>query len=670
MSDSNYEPLLDMFNFETTQLLEQLEQIIIRSEKSRCFGQDDINEIFRIMHTIKGSSAMMDFSNISTLAHSVEDLFYFLREDRPLNMDCSKLSDIVLDSIDFIKNETRNIVSGESSEGDVSILIDTIKSYLTTLKEINQKSESNEGEEYSAAKSEIQKKVFKAVVYFEEGCEMENLRAFAVIRSLKDITEDLYYIPEDIEENNECVEVIRKEGFQIWLKTDRSFEEMHNFFSRTIFLKYLELVELDSDEQIHRFNRKQQIIAENVGLNPMEAQNTEKEQASSYQSIISVNVKKLDKLMDIVGELVISEAMITQNPDIAGLELDNFQKAARQHRKIINELQDIAMSIRMVPLSTTFHRMNRIIRDMCKSLNKDVRLEIIGEETEVDKNIIEHISDPLMHLIRNSIDHGIESAEERRKKGKTETGTITLEAKNEGSDVLIIVKDDGKGLNKEKILAKARENGLINRPENDLTEREIYSYIFVPGFSTNDEVTKFSGRGVGMDVVVKNISSVGGKVLVDSVPDEGTIITVKIPLTLAIMDGMIISVGKSIFTVPIINIRESFKGNESDVFTDPDGNEMIMIRGECYPILRLHELYRIETEITNISDGIMIMVENEGKSLCIFVDRLVGEQQVVVKALPEYIKNFKKVRGLVGCTLLGDGSISLILNIADLFIKK
>lgn len=670
MQDNNYEPLLDMFNFETTQLLEQLEQIIIRSEKSGCYGQDEINEIFRIMHTIKGSSAMMNFNNISALAHSVEDLFYFLREDKPTDMDCSKLSDIVLDSIDFIKDETRKIEKGESPEGDVSILIDTIRNYLATLKEVNHKSESCEGKEYPAVKSETQKKGFKAVVYFEEGCEMENIRAFAIIRSLKNITEDLYFVPEDIEENTACVEVIRKEGFQIWFKTDRSFEEMHDFFSQTIFLKYLELVELDSDEEADRSDKEKQVISENVDLQPMKAKNTEKEQVSSHQSIISVNVSKLDKLMDIVGELVISGAMVIQNPDIAGLELDNFQKAARQHRKIINELQDIAMSIRMVPLSTTFHRMNRIVRDMCKSLNKDVRLEIIGEETEVDKNIIEHISDPLMHLIRNAVDHGIESAEERRRKGKPETGTITLKAKNEGGDVLIIVKDDGKGLNKEKILAKARKNGLVNKSEDELTEKEIYSYIFLPGFSTNDKVTEFSGRGVGMDVVAKNINSVGGKVLVDSVPDEGTTITVKIPLTLAIMDGMIISVGKSIYTIPIINIRESFKGRENDVFTDPDGNEMIMIRGECYPILRLHELYGIETEITNISDGIMVMVENEGKSLCIFADRLIGERQVVVKALPDFIKNFKKVRGLAGCTLLGDGSISLIINIADLFMNK
>lgn len=692
MSDCNHDPMLDMFIFETRQLLEQLEQVIINSEKSGCYGQDAINEIFRIMHTIKGSSAMMLFNEISTLAHSVEDLFHFLREENPLNIDCSKLSDIVLESIDFIKIEMQKIENGDNPDGNASSLIEDIKSFLKALKELNHTADVNGVKKQSVTEGEMQwhnisqletaapssLKSFKAAIYFEEGCEMENIRAYTIIHNLKDIAEEVYYIPADIIDNDNSVEIIRKEGFQIWLKTDCSFEEMHNFFSQTIFLKDLELVELDNDEEFNQFKGKKQIILEHSSPVKILMTNKESEEkglerdtqlVSSHQSIISVSVTKLDKLMDLVGELVISEAMVTQNPDLAGLTLDNFQKAARQHRKIINELQDIAMSIRMVPLSTTFQKMNRVVRDMSKKLSKEVRLEIIGEETEVDKNIIEHISDPLMHLIRNSIDHGIESAEERLAKGKPEIGTVTLEAKNEGGDVLIIVKDDGRGLDKEKILARARENGIINRPKSELTDKEIYSYIFLPGFSTKDEVTEFSGRGVGMDVVTKNMGAVGGTVSVDSVPVKGTAITLKIPLTLAIMDGMTIRVGKSTYTVPITSIKESFKAKESDVITDPDGNEMIMIRGECYPVLRLHELYKVKTEITNIPDGIIVMVENEGKGFCIFADELIGEQQVVVKALPNYIRNIKKVRGVAGCTLLGDGSISLILDIAGLIEK-
>jgi two-component system chemotaxis sensor kinase CheA len=376
----------------------------------------------------------------------------------------------------------------------------------------------------------------------------------------------------------------------------------------------------------------------------------EKDQQSigAAQTIISVSVVKLDKLMDLVGEMVIAEAMVIQNPDLKNLQLDNFIKAARQLNKITGEMQDMVMSIRMVPLSATFIKMHRIVRDMCKKLEKDVQLEIIGEETEVDKNIIERISDPLMHLVRNSVDHGIESAEERLAKGKSKSGTITLEAKNAGSDVLIIVRDDGKGLNKEKILKKAKESGILTKNEEDMTDKEIFNLILLPGFSTKDKVTEFSGRGVGMDVVTKNIEAVGGTLSVDSVEDKGTVITMKIPLTLAIIDGMNIKVGNSRYTIPMISIKESFRPMDRDIFTDPDGNEMIMVRGQCHLVRRLHELYKVRTDVTKFSEGIIIMVEQDEKTVCVFADELLGQQQVVVKALPQYIQNFKKIKGLAG----------------------
>ena len=658
MSGYSHEPMLDMFVFETTQLLEQLEQVIISSERLKCYDPDEINEIFRIMHTIKGSSAMMCFNGITALSHTIEDLFYFLREGKPSAVDYSELTDIVLDGVDFIKSEMKKIENGEVPDKEASLLIEHIKTFLALLK--------NSGNS---------KKLFKAVIYFEEGCEMENIRAYASIHNLKKICEEIRYIPADVEDNENSSEIIRREGFQIWFKTDYSFEEMHHFFSQIIFLKDLELAELKNNEEFEQFPETGPLNDEppapsvplpaNTGPEDKGA-DKDNQMSSSHRSIISVSVAKLDKLMDLVGELVISEAMVTQNSDISGLALDNFQKASRQHRKIINELQDIAMSIRMVPLSTTFRKMNRLVRDMSKKLSKEVKLEIIGEETEVDKNIIERISDPLMHLIRNSIDHGIETIQERREKGKPETGTITLEAKNAGGDVLIIIKDDGRGLSRESILDRAKVQGLFNRPGSELSDREIYSYIFLPGFSTKDTVTEFSGRGVGMDVVTKNIGAVGGTVSIDSREGEGTSVILKIPLTLAILNGMIIQVGKAKYTIPITSIKESFKAKEGEVVTDPHGNEMIMIRGQCHPVLRLHELYGVKTGITDITDGILVMVENEGKGLCIFVDALIGEQQVVVKALPGYIRDIKKVRGLTGCTLLGDGSISLILDIAGL----
>jgi two-component system chemotaxis sensor kinase CheA len=317
----------------------------------------------------------------------------------------------------------------------------------------------------------------------------------------------------------------------------------------------------------------------------------------------------------------------------------------------------------MVPLGPTFFKMNRIVRDMSKKLNKEVHLDIIGEDTEVDKNIIEHIGDPLMHLVRNAVDHGIETTEERISIGKAAAGTITLEAKNAGSEVLIVIRDDGKGLNKDRILQKAMENGLLNKAPEEMTDREIFNLIFLPGFSTKEAVTEYSGRGVGMDVVVNNIEAVGGAIQVESFEGKGTTITLKIPLTLAIIDGMNIRVGNSRYTIPITSIKESFRPKENEVFRDPDENEMIMIRGQCYPILRLHELYNVKSKVTNVHLGIIIMLESESKTVCIFADELIGEQQVVVKSLPKYIKDIKKIDGISGCTLLGDGSISLILNV-------
>ncbi|MGI6778466.1 MAG: chemotaxis protein CheW [Acetivibrionales bacterium] len=670
------EPMLDMFIFESTQLIEQLEDLILKCEKSSSYTQETINEIFRIMHTIKGSSAMMAFCNISTLAHTIEDLFYFIREQKPQNIDNCALSDLVLEGVDFIKVELDKIKNGNEADGDCSRLLNNIKDFLEKLRQSNALLEKPKKLFKKKLFNEKICNTFKAVIFFEDGCEMENVRAYNIIYNLKELVREVFFVPKDID-NNDSVQLIREQGFTVYVKTDRSYEEIYNFFMQTVFLKSLELVFIDSKEELKQFTNHRAMsfkleqsfenVSQTEGKDNKESKCNERlETQTVIQSIVSVNVAKLDKLMDLMGEMVIAEAMVTQNPDLKGLELENFNKAARRLHKITSELQDVVMSIRMVPLSATFHKMHRIVRDMSKELNKEVELKIIGEETEVDKNIIEHISDPLMHLVRNSVDHGIEAIEDREISGKPKVGKITLEAKNAGSDVIITVKDDGRGLNKENILNKARENGLINKPENELTDKEIYNLILLPGFSTNDTVSQYSGRGVGMDVVVKNIEAIGGTVSISSVENAGSTITLKIPLTLAIIDGMNICVGNSRYTIPTNAIKESFRPKETDIIRDPDGYEMIMVRGQCYPIVRLHELFDVKTDIKDFTKGILIMVEQDAKTICIFADELLGQQQVVIKALPNYIKDTKKIRGLSGCTLLGDGSISLILDIGGL----
>ncbi len=676
--NSNKDPLMEMYIFETIQLTEQLERLILSVERS---GMDSghIGEIFRIMHTIKGSSAMMHFTQISDLAHSMEDVFFFLRENRPEELDYSALTDILLGCADFIKTEINKIENGLTPDGSANALQELINDYLQVIhcmfpdestpgkKESTDHYAGNGKSDDDALNSRLRS--YKAVLYFEDGCEMENIRAFAVLHRLKEFADVIRHEPPDITEGDESACRIRETGFEVYFCSELQPDEIKEQLEKTVFLKELvldcheEILPLrnenepqNSAEEMHteRMGRQSR-IAERIG--------EDNENHPSRQSFISVNILKLDRLMDLMGELVISQSMVTQNPELKGLQLDSFHKSARQLGKITNELQDIIMSIRMVPLSATFQKMQRIVRDMSKKLNKEVELEIIGGETEVDKNVIEQISDPLMHLIRNSIDHGIEAADQRIANGKPAAGKIILEAANTGGNVWIYVRDDGKGLNRDKILSRARKENLYGKADSDLTDQEIYSLIMKPGFSTKEQVTEFSGRGVGMDVVAKNIEKVGGTVLIDSSEGQGTAVSIKIPLTLAIVDGMIAKVGKAFYTIPTVSVKESFKAGRDVILPDGAGKEMIMVRGECYPVIRLYQKFGIETQVTEIADGMVVMVENGGKSACIFIDGLVGQQQVVVKPLPGYVK---KSGCISGCTLLGDGGISLILDIAGL----
>jgi len=664
------EPMLEVYLFEATQLMEQLEEISIECEKNKKIDTEAINEIFRIMHTIKSSSAMMMFNNISILAHSLEDLFYFIRENKAVKINFENLFDLVLSGIDFIKGEVSKIESDCQADGSSETLVAKSLSLLEEMKQVNgvikQKEEIKcEISLYENLNNEIEQKYF-ARIFYEDGCQMENIRAFTVIHNLKDIVSEIYHIPEDIIESDYSVEAIRKNGFLVGFSTCVKKQEIEKQLNEIIFLRDLEFIEVKEYPPELKILKGDGLIPIEVPINLVEPNKEEvihTAKNGKQQSIISVNISKLDMLLDLVGEIVISEAMVTKNPDLVGLQLDNFKKSSRQLRKLTNELQDIVMSIRMVPVSMTFHKMNRIVRDMSKKLNKEVELDIIGEDTEVDKNIIDHISDPLMHLVRNSLDHGIEGKEERKISGKHEIGKITLEAKNAGSDVFIIVSDDGKGLDKRKIYEKAKLQGLVTKTQEELTDKEIFSNILLPGFSTNENVTEYSGRGVGMDVVQRNIDSIGGTISIESIKGKGSRISIKIPLTLAIIDGLEVAVGKSKYTIPITAIRESFKPKEDEVIEDSEGNEMIMIRGEAYMIYRLHRLFNTSTKITSTNEGIMVLVEDNTKAACLFVDSLIGEQQVVVKALPSYIK---KAKGIAGCTILGDGNISLILDVSGI----
>lgn len=684
------EPMLEMFLFETNQLLEQLEEILINAEELKGFSNDNVEEIFRIMHTIKGSSSMMMFSQIAKITHALEDLFQFMR-DTKVNVDSDKVCDFSLRTADFVKAEVSKIENGKEPDGDIKELAEEICEFLFEIKgeAKNQVSESKDikeektkfyispdKNESNTEKEELLNRYCIKIIY-DEDCQMENVRAYTIVHNLKDACKELYHRPGELLEDENSSEYIRLNGLDLYIYTELEEREVIKIIDEQLFIKKYEISKVDDySEEIFDILK---IIDKDIGAETEESDVIEEEEREDIRSlnksikpnIINVNVSKLDQLMDLVGEIVITESMVTRNPDLKGLELENFDKSARQLRKLTDELQDIVMSVRMIPVASCFHRMKRIVRDMSKNLSKDVALAIEGEETEVDKNIIDNLADPLMHIVRNSMDHGIETEQERQEMGKSAKAVVKLKAENTGGEVLVTISDDGRGLNKEKILKKAKENGLIEKEDIELSDKDIYSLVLLPGFSTKEDVSEYSGRGVGMDVVKKNIDKLGGSVSIDSVPSQGTTVSIRIPLTLAIIDGMEVAVGDAVYTIPTISIKESFKIEDEEVFKDTDGNEMIMIRGNCYSIVRLHQLFNVKTKVTDVKEGIMVMVEQEEKSVVIFADELIGEQQVVVKPLPSYLVGYSvKECGVGGCTILGDGSISLILDIPKILDKR
>jgi two-component system chemotaxis sensor kinase CheA len=520
-------------------------------------------------------------------------------------------------------------------------------------------------------------------MFLDNGVGMENLRAYMVANAVRECGIDFRYYPQDMESNSATSQEIIENGFFFAFDSQDAASQAVDILKSQNHISSYELVTPEVPEPPKEAPASASAPAAGpaapVSQAPAAGQNAApakpaaqaKTSAPVKQSLISVNLSKLDALMAIVGEIVITESMVTASPELQLLprdSYDNFMKSGRQLRKLTDDLQDIAMSLRMVPISGVFQKMNRIVRDMKQSLNKDVRLTIIGEDTEVDKNIVDSIQDPIMHLVRNSMDHGIEeTAQERIDAGKDPQGELILSASHTSSEVIISISDDGYGMDPDKLLAKAREKGLLVKPESEYTQKEALSLIMLPGFSTNQAVTEYSGRGVGMDVVKRNVESIGGMVSINSELGVGTTMTLKIPLTLAIVDGMKVTVGSSIFTIPIANIRQSFKVTPEQIIRDENGNEMMECLDNFYPIIRLHEFYHLDTEVLSMEEGIVMWVEASDRSYCLFVDDLIGEQQVVVKPLPVFLNPFNlKNYGISGCTILGDGNISIILDVLSL----
>ena len=388
------------------------------------------------------------------------------------------------------------------------------------------------------------------------------------------------------------------------------------------------------------------------GKTPSQTKTPAKESGS-----IRVDTYKIDGMVNLVGELVITQSMLSMiGNEVDGKAGEMLQTAIDELQRNTREIQESVMSMRMLPVNMTFNRFPRVVRDLSQKLGKQVKLVIEGGATEIDKSLIEKLVDPLTHLVRNSIDHGIESPETRQAAGKPASGTVVLSAAQKGSSIIISIQDDGAGLNRERILNKAMENGLIH--SDDMPDSDIWKLIFEPGFSTAAEVTDVSGRGVGMDVVRRNIESIGGRIEIESKVGEGSSFNIHLPLTLAIVDGMCVAVGDQIFVVPLLNIIESFQPRAEQLQSLSNDN-VLWIRGEYWPLVALHELMDVEGAIDAPEEGIVVLLESGKKRFGVQVDALLGQQQVVIKSLE---KHYRKVAGVAGATIMGDGKVALILD--------
>ena len=716
--DFSTQGMLEIYLYENGQLLERLQEIVLEYKDEECFDEDSINEIFRAMHTIKGSSGVMMYDEVTKIAHKLEDVFYYLRESKPDNVPHMELVEHVLQVVDFISSEMIKIENGQPADGSAADYVDALDKFLNKIKsgkgeekkEIKENVHVEQQQFYIAPMATSASRFYKIYLTFQKDLPLANVHAYKAVYALKEIAEDLLHFPEDIISDEKAADEILENGFKMLLQAQCTVDDIRRIIKEGYDIQKVDIYECTAKEFQQGFDsvgseiridiessveeiqagvdRGPMYIApageavkepekkpmapgdfviESKGPGTGKKLAKDKPKKHDKAAFMSVDIRKMDMLMDLIGELVISESVVLQNPDlqVPGLKLDNFNKAARQMKKISSDLQNTIMSMRMVPLTNTFQKMNRIVFDVSRKLGKEIEFEMIGDQTEVDKNVSEHISDPHMHLVRNSVDHGIEMPDERAAAGKTEKGKVTLTAKNESGKIWITVQDNGKGLDRAKILAKARKQELLDpyKLDKDYTDKEVFQFITLPGFSTKEAVTEYSGRGVGMDVVVSNLQAIGGSLEIESTLGQGSQMIMKIPLTLAIIDGIVMKVGKSAFVVETNIVKEFMQAKKEMLVMKPDGQELVMVRGECYPVLRVGEWYKLSDYKADIENGMFVLVQVEGQMVCLFVDNLVGKQEIVVKPIPDYIK---KVKGLSGCTQLGDGSIALILDVAAL----
>jgi two-component system chemotaxis sensor kinase CheA len=638
-------------------------------------GEEDletINTIFRAAHSIKGGSGTFGFSSVSDFTHVLETLLDQIRQgERTLTTEHVNL---LLKAVDCL----RSLLAGLQAEQEPDLTeADTLRAQFEEVLGINSTTqESNIQTSDSQSDSDTYQIDFKPHHHlFKTG--NEPLIMISELEQLGELDTTVFY-----DEVPEITNLSSDECFLHWrffLNTSHGesaikevFEWVEDDADITIELcGGLFTDELPTPENDSSTVAQEPLIQEPVPKQAEQAKpikptsaNTNKKSTTPESTSIRVGIDKVDSLINMVGELVITQAMLNQlsEQDITPATITALQEGLAQLAHNTRDLQENVMRIRMLPINFVFSRFPRLVRDIAQKLNKQVELKLIGEQTELDKTVMEKISDPMVHLVRNSLDHGLETVEKRLQAGKDPVGTVTLNAFHQGGNIVIEIMDDGQGLNTKKIQEKAIANGLISA-DNHLSNEEINELIFMPGFSTMDEVSDLSGRGVGMDVVKRNIQSLNGSVEVTSAPGVGSTFTIRLPLTLAILDGQLVKVAQHTYIIPLISIVESLQIDIAKVSRVGKNLDVLRLRDEYIPILRLYDIFNHDNAIESLDKTLLVVVETDNQKVGLLVDDLLSQQQVVIKSLEA---NYQKVDGISGATILGDGRVSLIVDISGL----
>ena len=636
-----------IFFEEAAEHLSTMETLLLALDVSNP-SMDDLNAIFRSAHSIKGGAGTFGFTDMTEVTHVLETLLDKLRKQEMTLTD--EMVSAFLEAGDVISTQlAAHRGEGEVDQAEVVAIREKLERLTSAQPVLSHAEGTNSGQAApinATPKSPAQPQENAAYGFFDD----EPV-----------VSAPVQACPEPVEGADESYGFF-DDDFGVPPPKDveqKTEEQGYGFFTEIP----VAVAAAPVAPSLPAMRPEPVKVVEPAAAAPASKRPAEKAATvPPAESSIRVDVGKVDQLINLAGELVITQAMLMQSAQEAISEGNEpLQRGLYQLERNTRDLQEAVMSIRMMPISFVFSRFPRLVRDLAGKLNKQVELKTVGENTELDKGLIEKIADPMTHLVRNSLDHGIESPEKRIAAGKDPRGTITLKASHQGGNIVIEVADDGGGLSRSRILAKAKERGLPVR--DDITDQEVWMLIMEPGFSTAEVVTDVSGRGVGMDVVRRNIIELGGRLELDSVEGYGSRTIIRLPLTLAILDGLSVSVGLETYIIPLNAIIESLQVTATDLKTVSGEGQLLRVRGEYLPLLKVHEVFNTRPKAAGLENGIAVIVEAEGKKTALFVDELLGQHQVVIKSLES---NFRKMPGISGATIMGDGRVALILDVAGL----